>query len=620
MVKATALLLLAAAATTAPPRDEAAASLQSPAALGAAPAGSVGLPPATPALAAASASSRARFPGFAARLAEQPVLGGPDAWPPLAYDQAWAALARSNPEDRQATRWTYARSLIGANLGDEAVGVLDVMKSDDPDLAMVPWWQLARGAALTQTGRYAEALDALGGGMLANNPEAALWRMRSMAGAGLAAQAMVQMPGALPALNARHGAQRSPFLLVASRAALAVGKPAQALAWLALLPDRDPAANLYRGRAYMALGQTDAGRLRLERVKLSGDAEQRIDAQLSLLEAAVANHTAVAADALKQLDHIRFVWRGGDIEQRALELTVQLSDQAHDTRHSLSAGAALFRYFNLGSKAAPTIAALQAQFAAALAPDSGMPLDQAAGLYWEFRDLAPSGAEGDLLVNRLADRLQAASLYGRAAELLQYQLTARAQDITQGPLSVRVASLYILAGRPDRALQAIRATAGNLYPDQMTWDRHRVEAAALHLLGKTNEALAVLQDVPDGNRIRSEIFWQKRDWMSLVATDEADLPKPGTLNDVEQTIVLRHAIGLAMLGREDAITRLRTRYAASFGTLPTAATFEVLTRPVGALDPSALSKAMASLPSASPAGSIGELFDAGTGAARMTGA
>lgn len=588
MVKAAALLLLA--ATAAAPTS----------------------PPSVPA--------PARFPGFAAALAERPMIAGPGGWPPLTHDKAWAALAHAGSDTRQATRWDYARSLVGAGLGVEALGVLDVMKGDDPDLALVPAWQLARGAALVQAGRHADALGALGGPALADNPEACLWRMRSMAEAGLGAQALTQVDCALPAVNARTGAQRTRLIVAASRAAVEAGRPAQALTWLALVPDRDPAANLYRGRAYLALGQGGAGRLRLDRVALSGNAEQRADARLSALEAGVAGGNIAPTAALKQLDRIRFTWRGGDIEQRALRLTVRLSADAHDTRRSLSAGAALFRYFDLGTTAAATIAALRAQFTAALSPDSGMPLDQAAGLYWEFRDLAPSGAEGDLLVSHLADRLQAAGLYARAAELLHYQLTARAQDITQGPLSVRVASLYILAGRPDRALQALRSTAATLYPDAMTWDRHRVEAAALHLLGRTGEALAVLADVPDGNRMRGEIFWQRHDWTSLVATDAADLPRPGALDPVDQTIVLRHAIGLAMLGRENALARLKAVYGASFAKLPTAATFDMLTRPVGSIDPATLSKAMGALPAASPAGPVADLLDADAGVATLSGA
>lgn len=554
----------------------------------------------------------ARLPGFAAALSEQPVIAGPDAWRHVPHAEAWAALAAAKPDTRQATRWSYARSLIAGGLGTDALGVLDVMKADDPDLALVPSWQIARGAALVQTGRPRDALAALAEERLTLNPEACLWRMRGMAEAGLAPQALAQVNCALPAIQARPASRRAPFVVAAARAAVEAGRPALALQWLRLVPDRDPAANLYRGRAYLALGETQAGRLRLDRVTLSGDPEQRIDAKLSVLEADVNAGRLSAAGALPRLDKIRFAWRGGEVEARALRLTAKLGADAHDLRRSLAAGATLFRYFDLGRDAGATVAGLQTQLGAALAPDSGLPLDQAAGLYWDYRDLAPSGAEGDLLVTHLAGRLQAAGLYRRAAELLQYQLTQRARDVAQGPLSVKVASLYILAGRPDLALRTLRDTDGNAYPDAMLWDRRRVGAAALNLLGKTAEALALLQDVPDSGRIRAEIFWKKGDWANLIAADAPALPGPGTLSDVEQAVVLRHAIALAMLGREDGLAQLRTRYIAAFAGLPTGTTFDVLTRAVGSVDPAMVSKAMAALPGASPAGPIGDLLDAGT--------
>lgn len=594
MRKAPALLLVAAAGIGAAP-----APSETPTAHAPAPApGKAGAPP-------------VKLPGFAAALAEKPVVAGPQAWQPMARADAWAALAQSKPGTRQAVRWRYAGSLLAIGRGLEALGVLNVMLQDDPDLALVASFQVARGAALTLARRPAEALAALAGERLATNPEACAWRLRSMADAGLAQAALGQVNCALPAINARTGAARSAFGTAAAQAAIEAGRPAVALQMLRSVPDGDPAGNLYRGKAYLALGEAQAARLRLERVGLSGSPEQRMDARLSALDHAVATGSIAAPDALKQLDRITFTWRGGPVEERALRLTARLQAEADNLRGSLAAGAALFRYFDLGKDTGPVVAKLQAQLASALAPDSGMPLAQAAGLYWDFRDLAPSGAEGDLLVSRLADRLQATGLYGRAAELLEYQLTARTKDVAQGPLSVKVASLHILAGRPERALGALRGTDGPHYPQEMLTERRQVEAAALHLLGKTNEALAVLQDVPGGDRIRAEIYWKKQDWTSLAAVGEAFLPRPGAaLPEVSQAVVLRHAIALAMLGREDGLARLRARYAAAFAQLPSAATFDVLTRPAGAIDPAVLSKAMASLPSASPAGAIGDLLDA----------
>lgn len=554
------------------------------------------------------AAPAVRLPGFAAALAQAPTISTPAAWESIPDEVIWPALATATPDRRQWVRWDYARSLIAANRAPEALGVLEVMRQDDPDLALVDSYQLALGAVLTQMHRPDEALRALSGPRLATLPEACAWRLRSLVEVERPEQALQQLYCALPAINARSGQAGTPFLAAAASAAIDTGQPELALQWLQMAPDRDPTANLYRGKAYLALGQEQPGRFRLARAEHAGNAVLQMDAKLSAIEVASARGTLPPREALQQLDRLRFVWRGDAIEKRALRLTYRLATDMHDLRRSLGAGATLFRYFPLGTEAGPLLTELQASLRTALAPDSPLTLQQAAGLYWDYRDLSPAGAEGDFLVSQLADRLQAAGLYARAAELLEHQLTARAKDIAQGPLSVRVATLHILSGQPKRALMAIRDTEGPLYPEEMLWDRHRVEAVALHHLGNSAEALAVLQDLPDGNLIRSEIYWKTQNWSALAAMGEPALPAPGTMSDVAQATVLRHAIALAMLGREDAIAALRARYGRSFAALPSGSTFDMLTRRADTIDPMMIGKAMSMIPSASPAGKVADLL------------
>lgn len=555
------------------------------------------------------ARPQSTVPPFAPRFSDQPTVALPAGWIVISHDRAWAGLIKATPDHRQEARWAYARSQIGLGRGAEALGVLEVMRQDEPDIVLVPSYQLALGATLTLLHRPSGAVVALSGDALLTNPEACAWRMLALSEGALAGQAVAQVQCALPALNARHGTARAPFLLAVARSAATLGKPAATLQLLRTLPASDPAANLLRGRATLALGQGPEGELLLARVAASGDVAQRLDSALSLLENAVAQGTA-RRDLPEKLRHIRFVWRGGDIESRALLLSYRVARHRGDLRGTLDAGATLFRYFGGGSDRVALVAELQTTLTAALAPDNPMPLDQIAGLYWDYRDLSPAGAGGDLLVAHFADRLQAAGLYDRAAELLDHQLMVRTQDIAQGPLSARVASLFILAGKPARALEAIRATEANAYPDTMLWDRHRVEAVALDQLGRTNEAMAVLQEVPDGPAIRGELYWKRRDWKALAAVTEPTLTGAEQMTEVVQAKVLRYAIALAMLGREDALARLHDRYAAAFSKLPTAAAFEALTAAIGAIDPATVSAAMAAIPSASPAGDIANLVDA----------
>ena len=552
----------------------------------------------------------ARLPGFAANLAQQPAIDGPGAWQIIAQDDAWRTLATARKTDRQQARWDYARSLIAQERGAEALGVLDVMRQDDPDLAMVDAYRLARGAALIQLGRFEQASAELSASSLANNAEACIWRMRALSLSGFPEQALQQIRCAAPAFA---GPRRKAFALAAARAGVEGGRPADALKWLNGVPDRDPAANLYRGRAELALGQPDQARLRFARVEQSGNMALRMDARLSQIEAEVANGSVTADAALKRLAALRYAWRGDAIEERALRLSYRLNAERDDIRGSLAAGAALFRFFGSGQQGADFLPGLQAKLAQALDPARKLPLEQAAGLYWDYRDLSPSGAEGDLLVSRLAERLQAAGVYSRAADLLEYQLFNRAGDLARGPLSARVASLHILAGRSDKAIDLLKRSADPNFPDAMIHARKRMEAVALTQIGRVPEAFAVLQDVPDAVALRAEILWKRRDWLGLVSETAAALPRPGTLSEVDQAMVLRHAISLAMLGREDGLAALRGRYQASFRGLKTAAVFDMLTGTPGSVDPETLARAMAAMPGASPAGDIATLLDQAPG-------
>lgn len=552
-----------------------------------------------------------RLPGFAAELAQSASVTGPAIWTVIGEDDAWRTLAASSGVARQRARWSYARSLIGRGRGAEAMGVLDVMAADDPDLAMVDAWRVAHGAALTLLGRSVEAANALTGGSLDTNPEACAWRLRAAAEAGAADLALARAACARPAIAARSGAAREPFILALGRAAVEGGKPDLALDWLARLPDRDAAANLYRGRAYGLLGKGSEARLRLARAEQAGNVPQRVDARLSQIEVAVANDWLKAAVATERLAALRYTWRGGPVEERALRLGYQLAGKTNDLDEGLRTGATLVRFHDISREGTDFLPGLQIRLASALEPGSTIPLVRAAGLFWDYRDLLPGGAAGDLMVSKFGARLQSAGLYARAAELFEHQLMVRAVDLAQGPLSVKVATLYILAGQPDRALVAMRKTARADYPDAMLFARKRVESVALSQLGRPAEAFAVLQDVPDAAAIRAEIAWRKRDWANVAAETRAQLPDSDRLSEVGQVIVLRRAIALAMLGKEDELAELHGRYARTFARLPTGPAFAMLTARAGGTDPARVAKAMAAMPSASPAGDIGELIDAG---------
>jgi hypothetical protein len=521
---------------------------------------------------------------FAAELAEMP-RAAPGARTAIDAPLAWSLIARSTAETRQSARWKLATALIDTGRGAEALGVLETMLRDDHALELVPVWRLAIGKANILAGRNAAALTWFNAPELLADPEACAWRIR--AGAvidGAAGSTLLKC--AVPAILAHHGADRIAFLLDAATGLIRSGHHNRALRFLAVIPDQHVAANLQRGIALMATGQPEAGKLRLERVMLSGTPAERAAAELALIRDAVARGTIKPGEAVKRLDALTFRWRGGAVERAALELKWQIAERAHDPVIALVASATLFRHFDLGAQTGPTLTRIQADLQT-LVNDPKRPIAQAAGLFWEYRDLSPTGAPGDLLVSTLADRLSAAGLHVRAAELLQHQMQNRAIDIAKGPLSVRIARLLLLADKPDQALAILRRSDGPNYPAPIAADRQKMQAIATWRMGRRGDALAMLDQVDAADDLRAEMLWQARDWRRFVEANRAVLA-PG-----RTATVLRQAVALVMLGDEPGLAALRNRYLPALRGTKAGAALGALASASGAVNPAALDSAMA---------------------------
>ncbi|MCA1198987.1 endoglucanase [Sphingomonas sp. R647] len=550
-----------------------------------------------PAAAAKPAPSGAvaKPPPFAAQLAEMPRTA-PGERPAIDIPLAWSLIARSTAETRQAARWKLATALIDGRRGAEALGVLETMQRDDSALDMVPAWRLAIGKANVLAGRDAAALTWFNAPELMADPEACAWQIRARAVIdGAAGSALLKC--AVPAILARRGSDRIAFMLDAATGLIRSGHHARALRFLNALPDQHSAANLQRGIALLATGQHEPGKLRLERVMLSGTPGERAEAELALIRDGVARGKIKPGDAAKRLDALTFRWRGGDVERAALEFKWQIAERAQDPVMAIVASAALFRHFDLGAQTGATLTRIQAGLQA-LVNDPKRPIAQAAGLFWEYRDLSPTGAPGDLLVSTLADRLSAAGLYVRAAELLQHQMQNRAIDIAKGPLSVRIARLLLLADKPDQVLAILQRSEGPDYPAPMAEDRRRMQVIATWRMGRRGDALAMLDQIESADDLRAEMLWQARDWARFADANRAVLAAG------RNGAVLRQAVALVMLGDEPGLAALRKRYLPALRGTKAGEALGALASSTGAVNPAALDAAMAGVSEAPADGDL----------------
>jgi len=93
-------------------------------------------------------------------------------------------LSRTSGKKRQQARMNMAAFLFGNGYSYEAIGVLNVIKSMDPEIETNRQYRLLRGATNFLLGRYDEALKSLDHSSMDGNDEGEFWRAAAMIASG----------------------------------------------------------------------------------------------------------------------------------------------------------------------------------------------------------------------------------------------------------------------------------------------------------------------------------------------------------------------------------------------------------------------------------------------------
>ena len=538
-----------------------------------------------------------RFAPFAAKLARMPLEVDPVRWRDLGEGRDTRAgirhllyrVSQAPNAERQARRWDLARYYVGMGYAAEAAGVLGVMIADEPALELSPIFRATRGIVRVQLGDSRGAVADLGQPELAAVPEACLWRGLAHERLGQSSESLEALRCGEAALDDRSASAQAPFLRAGIRADMAkLEGGAIARQLVERLESDDDEANFWRGMLALRAGDPSRAALHLAAARDGNSPPIALRATVALIEDDLANKAITPAQAIKRLEPLRFRWRGGAAERALLARLGALYEQTGNLRGALDAYGVLARYYPSDSNAQAFNLRRTELFRRALA-DGGSALApaQAFGLYWDFRDLAPKGAEGDALIRLLADRLVALDLLDQAASLLEYQVRYRLEGTAQAVVAMRLAEVLVLNAQPDKALGVLYATRQEeLAPDIRT-ARARIMAEALVALGRYDEAAALLEeDASDfAERLRRELYWQSKDWPRLIASLKPRLPEPNGLSNQDRNDVLRYAIAAAMQDNEGELRWLRGRYRTSLAQGPLAAAFDVITADPGTVTP-----------------------------------
>jgi tetratricopeptide (TPR) repeat protein len=191
---------------------------------------------------------------------------------------------------------------------------------------------------------------------------------------------------------------------------------------------------------------------------------------------------------------------------------------------------------------------------------------QALALFYDFKELTPIGADGDMMVRKLVRRLVDVDLLPQAAELLKYQADNRLDGVPRAQVSTDLAVIYLMDRNPEAALQAINSSRTTVLPTAMNGERRLIEARAWTALGRFDSALEIIEKDTsrDAAELRGEITWKQKNWAAagpLFEKTLGDRWKTATqLTSEEEGRLLRAGVAYTLAGDDAALARLDQRY------------------------------------------------------------
>ncbi len=512
------------------------------------------------------------------RLFDLPAWRGP---PGTAFttlrQERLRALVSARPRAKPSARLNLARFLFAHGLASEALGHLEEIVKERQDLAKAPQIVLMRAAGRFLRDDFEAAAEILEDPGLAGEWEADLWR------AAVAARAQ-DWESAASGFAHTHGliaeypqVVRARLSLLAAEAALQNGNTRVAGERLAeLAADRPPQGQRDRLRFLQGLkadldGDAATARRIWQQVAQGQDRPARARARLALVDLNLAQEKITPEQAIAELERLRFAWRGDYFEFALLERLSDLYLGALDYRKALNMlrqTASYLKDFRRSEMVGQKMRAIFSQIYLGGGADRLPPLT-ALGLYEEFRELTPVGAEGDKMIAALADRLVQVDLLKEAGDLLEAQVKDRLSGLDKARVGTRLALTRLLDKAPAEALKALDASAGRDLPAELIRERRYLRAKALAGVNRGGEALKILKAEKGRSalELRAEIETKLGRWAAVAKTLSRLLPEVPTqqelLSEQGRKTILSVAVALSLAKDQAGLQALKQRFGPS---------------------------------------------------------
>ena len=519
--------------------------------------------------------------------------GGPDGAFNDTRKRLNLSLAKAPKASRSAARWELAKFYFAYGMAADAIGITDIILQSNPSAVDDNTFKAVRGASFYLMGRLQEAELRLLDPVLGLDSGAALWRGAVFAAREDWAAARQEFEAADVTDENVPPIFRTHFQLLAARATMLTGGNVEDTEFIlkrvteeTATPTQLSEAKLIRGQMQLASGDDDETALAvLNSAVKEGRRPVRPWAKLLRTDARFERGELTIDETIDELEALSHSWRGGEFEFQLLARLTDLYLQDRRFRDALATMRQTVSTFNERPQSKETAQRMNDLFRDLFlnhGADDIAPVN-ALALYFDFRELTPVGREGDAMIRQLADRLVEVDLLGRAAQLVQHQVTFRLKGEEKARVGTKLAAIYILDRQFDKALEALSESRWRALDKQVRNERQYLRVQARIGLKDYDEALKLVRDDESAvaATLRADIYWKTSRWIqaadsfeSVLATRWQD-PTPLTMTERQQ--IMQMTVALALVDRRDRIAVARQRYESLIAGTPDADAFAIIT-------------------------------------------
>ncbi|WP_398477153.1 tetratricopeptide repeat protein [Tardiphaga sp.] len=491
------------------------------------------------------------------------------------FDKLLDAAAVADTASVANARMDLAKFYMARGMYHEAKGVADLAISDMKPGEESAAAMVVHAVASALINRPDQTLKDIAQPVLGPGYDAELWKAFAFAKQGKWVEARERFKNSEFTLAALPPDLQRIGLMMALRASLEVKDYAGAssrgseLEVVGIPAEMKPSATLLSGWLDEALGREKDALSKYAEVTGSIDRPSAAEAKLREIVLRQKRNEISDEDALTELETLAVTWRGDSVEVRALQLLAQMYAKTGRYKDSLMAARTATERQANSDAARQVQDDAQALFSDVYLSPKGdkLPPVDALAMFYEFRELTPIGRRGDEMIRRLADRLVAVDLLDQAAELLQYQVDHRLEGAARSQVAARLATVYLMARKPERAIAAMRTTRINDLSGELRQQRLLLEARAQSDIGRRDLALDIISHVAgrEAVRLRSDIYWSSRRWRE--AAEQIELYYGDRWRDFtplttgEKSDVIRAVVGYALAEDSLGLARFREKYA-----------------------------------------------------------